>query len=65
MIETQKMQDCSVKIVQMDPIDSCLVPNLIGFAVGCSGLYATSSKPGSEAMGIVISTRLAPDLGDW
>ena len=56
MIDSQKMQDRSVKIMPRDPILHGFPAHLVGGAVGVAVTQPASSQPDGEAVLVVITT---------
>ena len=63
MVKAEQMQDCGMKVVDMDFINGGFVADLIGLTVGKTTPHAAARHPCSEAMGVVVASGLGRLLG--
>ena len=56
VVEAEQVQNRRVQVVQCHAILDRVVPELVGFAVPKSALYAAAGHPDRESVGVVISS---------
>ena len=56
MIKPQQVQDCGMKVVNMDCVSIDTIPDVVCVSVHNSGLHATSRQPAGKGVRMVVST---------